>query len=101
MGAVERSNLPPRIAIVGKCDPVVVQKLLVGVRIFVGTDAQHDHTGGLEGFGEGLQGRGFLDTGRAPAGPEMQDDHVTPKVGQACRMPVSFEDKVRCTAPRE
>src|SRR5258708_936293 len=74
------------IAVIGERDGLVDDELGERVRVFVGGYAEYETIAGLDVFVKAVQGRRLRYARRAPAGPEIEDDHFSgPANGLACR----------------
>src|SRR6266404_749582 len=70
------------ITIIGEGYALVDNELGEGVRVFVGSYAEHQAVAGLDVFVKAVQGRGFRNARLAPTGPEIEDDDFSAQIGQ-------------------
>jgi len=93
-GAVVERNFLRWIAIVGKTELVGLQKIVVGGLVFVEADTQDCTAARSNPALQGIKRRCLVHAGRAPGGPEIEQDHLATKIGQARRFSVNGKREV-------
>src|SRR5258708_34056557 len=66
------------IAIGGEGNALVDQEFGEGVRVLVGGHAENHGVTGFDVLLEAVERGGFVNAGRAPTGPEVEDDDLSP-----------------------
>lgn len=93
-GAVGEGDGLGRIAEGGEIDIVVLQEFLVNVRIFVDADAENGAATRLDLLLELVQCGRFVDAGRAPSGPEIEQNDAAAQVGKMSGFAVEREREI-------
>jgi len=93
-GAVFDGGFLGRLAGVGIVDVVGEEELVVGGSVFVLGDAEDGAAERGDFILEGDEGVGFVHAGRAPGGPEIEEDNLAAEVGEASGLAVESEGEI-------
>ena len=75
-------------------DVVIFEKLVISVGIVINADGQHGNVGSPKFLLQLHQRRHFINTGRAPGSPEIQDDDLSPELAKGDTAVGVFDGKV-------
>jgi hypothetical protein len=93
-GAVIHRDFFGGIAIVGKAKLIGLQKILIGILIFVEADSEDCAAEWSDPALQRVQRRRFVDARGTPCGPEIQDDDIAFEIGEARRFAVKRKREV-------
>jgi len=93
-GAIRESDFFRRVAEGGEPDIVGLQEIVVGALIIVQANAQDRSAERTDALLQLIERRRFLDAGRAPGGPEIEDDDLAAKVRKPGGFSIEGELKV-------
>ena len=93
-GAIRKRDRFGRVAEGGEIDIVGVQEFLVNIRIFVHADAEDGAATRLDLLLELIQRGRFVNAGRAPSGPEIEQNDAATQIGKMSGLAVEGEREI-------
>ena len=93
-GAVGKGNFFTGVAVGGKADSISFQEVVIGLGVFIHADAEDSAAKRCDAMLQLIQGLGFINAGRAPGGPKIQQDYFAVKVREMCGLAVQREGEV-------
>src|SRR5258708_32427662 len=84
----------PGIPISREVHALLAEEFFEGGRVLVGGDTKNDTVARFDVLLEPVERGRFLDAGRAPTGPEIEDDNFAAQIRQMAGFPGYFEHKI-------
>ncbi len=94
LGAVGGGDILGGIAESGEDYFVLLEKLFVGGGVFVNADAEDSGAARLDAELERVEGSDFVDAGRAPGSPEIENDHFAAEIGEVLGFAVELHGEI-------
>jgi hypothetical protein len=93
-GAIGGGDVFGGVAVVREIHVVIAQEFFEGCGVFVDANAENGGTAGSKLRLERSEGIDFIDAGRAPGGPEIEDDHFAVHIGEVLGAAIDVEGEV-------